>query len=253
MPLAPDIIARPGPLAIPYTYELGATEQLRAVSAFAHWDGTGASGAFLPCLSFYDASGNLFMRVFPSTSVAQGGTADVTYAPFPSAGLGGGGGGGGTRLAQVRLETPDSGGNGYAALTLNNGLATIRRIVPAFQHSLDGTWLGSVEVPADYASGATILLAWEANATTGNLRHNVASSVVAAGSFDAALTAESFLNTTVPGTALHRFTTSFVLSTTPAAGDTLLVQVERNGSSGSDTLAVDALLWGCALQYTATY
>lgn len=128
MPLAPDIIARPGPLAIPFTYELGSTEQLRAVSAFAHWDGTNASGAFLPCLTFYDQNGNRFMRVFPSQTIPVGGTADVTYAPFP----GGIGPYSGVSVGQWYYATPvapaTAPAGAVAGVAFQNGWANVQQL-----------------------------------------------------------------------------------------------------------------------------
>lgn len=56
---------------------------MRVITAFAHWNGAAASGTFYPALSFYAQNGALLMRVFPSTSVAAGASADVSYAPFP--------------------------------------------------------------------------------------------------------------------------------------------------------------------------
>lgn len=165
-----------------------------------------------------------------------------------------GGAVGGTRTIPVRLDTPDSAGSGYPALTALSGFTNVRRIVPAFTKSVDGTWEGSLEVPADYSSGGTIVLTWVANATTGNLRNRVGSQVVANGvNLDGTYTQETYLNTTVPGTAKQRFQTSFVLSTVLVAGSTLELQVTRNGTSGSDTLAVDALLMGCDLSYASAY
>lgn len=70
------------------------------ITGFAHWDGSGASGDFLAALSFYTANGTLLSRVFPSTPVAQGGVADVSYAPFPG-GLGRSSGSGITEITST--------------------------------------------------------------------------------------------------------------------------------------------------------
>ena len=257
MPLAPTIITRPGPLAVPFTYTLGVTEQLRAVSAFAHWDGTSASGTFLPCLSFYAPDGSLFMRVFPATSITAGGTADVTYAPFPSAVAntsGGGGGGGGVRVVRLAVDTPDPNGNAFANIKIGTGWANLRRVLPAFINGQLGTWEGSLQVPDDYASGGTIRLRWAANATTGNLRNRVGTSVIADNvSTDTAYTQESYASTACPGTALQRFTSTFTLSTTLVAGRTLFFQVTRDGGNAADTLATQANLIGADLVYTSSY
>ena len=67
----------------PYTYTLTGAQTFRPESAFAHFDGTGASGPFLACLTFKSIDGKIFSRTFPSTAIAAGGVADVSYAPFP--------------------------------------------------------------------------------------------------------------------------------------------------------------------------
>lgn len=152
----------------------------------------------------------------------------------------------------ITLDTPDSSGNGYPALSTNNGFTNVRRVVAAFTKSVDGTWEGSMRIPQNYSSAGAVILSAVANATSGAVRWIVSTSVVAAGSSEnATYTAETAQNITVPGTALLRFDTTFTLSTTPAAGSTLNVQVKRNGSNGGDTLAVDCLLWETIFQYTA--
>lgn len=88
MPLTPDLITRPGPFAVPYTYDLGATEVLAARSVFAHFDGSGASGSFLPCVSYYSATGVLLARTFPATALSAGATADVSWFPHVGAAAG---------------------------------------------------------------------------------------------------------------------------------------------------------------------
>lgn len=66
-----------------FSYKLAGSQTLSPKSAFVRWDGTGASGPFLAALTFTAPDGKVFSRVFPSTVIPQGGTADVTYAPFP--------------------------------------------------------------------------------------------------------------------------------------------------------------------------
>lgn len=80
--LQPSVLTRPGPYATPYTYKLSAIERMRPTAVFAHFDGTGAASAFLPSVAYYTQDGLLFSRVFPGTTVAAGGEADVSYAPF---------------------------------------------------------------------------------------------------------------------------------------------------------------------------
>jgi hypothetical protein len=156
----------------------------------------------------------------------------------------------------VLLDSPDASGNAYCGFAGNFGFTLAnagRHVFPAFVKSLTGTWEGVIRVPQNYSSGGAIVLSWAVNATTGNLRNGVGTFVVANGaSYNGTYTLETFVNTTVPGTALLRFDVTFTLSTTPTAGADLFVQVQRNGSSGSDTLAVDAALVKCVFQYTST-
>lgn len=87
-----DLITRPGPAPAPLTYELGAVEEIQIKTAYATFDGTGASGDFLACLTILAQSGQILSRVFPSTTVKAGNVANVSYAPFPG-GLASSGGG----------------------------------------------------------------------------------------------------------------------------------------------------------------
>lgn len=112
-----DLIGRPGPWAVPYEYELGATETVRPATAYATWDGTGASGDFLPCLAFYSQDGTRVARVFPSTKVAAGDVANVTYAPFPGGLIAGNG---------IRYEVDNEGD--WLDVTVNGGDASGRAV-----------------------------------------------------------------------------------------------------------------------------
>lgn len=51
-------------------------------TAFAVFDGTGASGSFKAALTIRSQSGAIIARVFPSTDLAAGDAAAVTYSPF---------------------------------------------------------------------------------------------------------------------------------------------------------------------------
>lgn len=156
------------------------------------------------------------------------------------------------RRVRVRLDTPDSSGNGYPALTTNNGFTAVRRIVPAFTKDVVGSWEGAVEIPADYASGGAIVCSYVCNATTGVYTNQISTAVVAdAVSEDTAFTAETQVDTTVPATAKLRKDVSTTLTTTPVAGSTLNVKVAHLGTDGDDTLAVDMLLWDCFFSYVS--
>ena len=67
---------------IPATYKLPPSLDLILESVVASWDGSGASGAFLPCLGLYSQDDKLMGRFHPGTQVEAGDSATVTYAPF---------------------------------------------------------------------------------------------------------------------------------------------------------------------------
>lgn len=55
---------------------------MQLVSVSAQYDGAGASGTFLPCLSILSQDSKLIGRYFPSQSLAVGDSGEVTYGPF---------------------------------------------------------------------------------------------------------------------------------------------------------------------------
>ena len=65
----------------PYTYQVPASLEVQPYTSTATYDGTGASGDFVPTLSLYSQSGGLLARVFPAVTVSQGDSATVTYLP----------------------------------------------------------------------------------------------------------------------------------------------------------------------------
>lgn len=124
------------PAPYQYTFPPGLIAQL--LSATATYDGSGASTPFLACLSFYSQTGNLLSRVFPQTPVPSGGTAQVSFAPFPGGLAGGSSGGSGWQFntdneggwgeVTSNAEGPkgyglffaDESGTGVAIITKNN-------------------------------------------------------------------------------------------------------------------------------------
>lgn len=78
IPIVPQTTA-PVPFAV---VELQ-TLEAELLCAYAEWDGSGASGDFLPCLAIYSDARIRLGRVFPGATVAAGDSAVVTYAPFP--------------------------------------------------------------------------------------------------------------------------------------------------------------------------
>lgn len=66
----------------PATFRLPPTLDLVVSSIVARWNGAGAAGPFLPCLSVYSQDDRLVGRFHPETQLAVGDTGVVTYAPF---------------------------------------------------------------------------------------------------------------------------------------------------------------------------
>lgn len=131
--------------------------------------------------------------------------------------------------------------------------ANIRQVVAAFLKDVVGDWWGIVRVPQDYSSAGAVIVSLAANATSGVTTIGLASKVIAnAAVYDQALTAETDVDVTVPGTAYTRKDQSFTLSTTPAAGSDILVRIRHNGTATNDTLAVDTLMFNAVFQYTSS-
>jgi hypothetical protein len=74
VPLAGDGFA-------PQAYTVPGTVELDLTAVRADFDGSGASGDFFPVVEILDSSGNIMAQAVGST-VAAGGSASVTFAPF---------------------------------------------------------------------------------------------------------------------------------------------------------------------------
>lgn len=119
-----------------------------------------------------------------------------------------------------------------------------------------GNLYGIVHVPNNLGAtpNAAIYLTLAANAVTGAVRLQVLEASVPAGSSlnPAALTAETLITTTVPGTARQRFDVRYPatgnLAVTPAANDVLIVRLFRDGGNAGDTLAAPVELYEATLQ-----
>lgn len=81
MPEIPETIG-PRAGASPVSVELTELGTVDVEGSFAHFDGTGASGSWLAALTIRSQNGAILSRVWPSTTLAAGDTADVTYVPL---------------------------------------------------------------------------------------------------------------------------------------------------------------------------
>ena len=76
-------ITRAGPFAVPFAYTLAAGERFEAESISGVWNGTGASGSFIPCVSVYTQDGKLLGRFKGDATVSAGDSStEATFAPF---------------------------------------------------------------------------------------------------------------------------------------------------------------------------
>lgn len=244
-----------GTASAPADWTVPGNGQIRPKCITAAFDGSGAASTFFPAIKLISDAG-VVVGIYPClTSVAAGGSAEVSWFPRVGGASGGGGGGpGGTRRVPIPLTVADSGGNGYAIFSLNQSFISVRQIIPGFPKSVDGTWSGVVDIPPDYSSGGAVVLRWTVNNNAGAVRWIVGSAVVADGStFDKVYTNEAAQNVSAPALAGERVSTTFALSTTPVSGESLEVVIERNGANGADTCANDVMLWGCLFEYTAAY
>lgn len=186
-------------------------------------------------------SGNVAMNTNKLTGLAAGSAAGDSVRYEQVLGL--------TKQVPVTLTAPDTTGNGYGLLVAT---ANIREVFPAFVKDVDGSWWGIVRVPQDYNAAGTIILRIGANSTAGQVTSFIVATKVrdTAATWDAALTAETVQDLTLQTTAYQPSDLTFTLTTTPAAGKDLIVQIEHNGTRSQDTLAVDSILMQSVFQYT---
>lgn len=75
--------------AAPLDYVVPGSLVAEPLAATAVFDGSAATGSWLPALEIYSDSGSLVSRAIVDTAVAAGGGAEVTFAPFLRPGGGG--------------------------------------------------------------------------------------------------------------------------------------------------------------------
>lgn len=82
MAIRPSLMFSDAGGSVPFTAQLAPGQDVELSSVTAVWDGGGASGSFLACLSIYSQDGVLLSRTFPNQTFAVGDDGTVTYAPF---------------------------------------------------------------------------------------------------------------------------------------------------------------------------
>ena len=85
--------------AAPKDYVVPAAQEIEPLVVRADVDGTGAAGSFEPTLQVLSPAGDVIVSV-PAATVAAGGSASVTWAPF----LGSGGGAGSAKTYVVEMR-----------------------------------------------------------------------------------------------------------------------------------------------------
>lgn len=80
--MADVTIAATGTTSAPLSYTVAGAQEIIIRSLFASFDGTGAAGAFLPCVQVVSPAGQVVIEAITDASVAAGSSADVTFAPF---------------------------------------------------------------------------------------------------------------------------------------------------------------------------
>jgi hypothetical protein len=74
-------VINPQVIAAPSDYKVPGAQELQPFSVTASYDGSGAAGAYFPCLQVLDGAGNVLFSCVPTNSVAAGVSADVSWFP----------------------------------------------------------------------------------------------------------------------------------------------------------------------------
>jgi hypothetical protein len=248
--MADIALLAPGVSDAPEAYMVPGAQEIILKAVTATFDGSGAAGQFQPTLQIVAPNGTVLASCPSPTVVAAGASADVSW--FPRGGVGGGSSGGGSGFVQVFVDTPDASANAVARQSLSGGFTTMRRLAPYLLPGGDGYWTATVRVPPNYGGSPVVKLSGVADASLGAVRLIVGTAAIADGSSeDVAFTDEAAQNVTVPGTPLERFDTSFAITgSSPAAGDDLMLKVERNGANGADTCTAQYGLWAATFEYS---
>lgn len=150
---------------------------------------------------------------------------------------------------------PDNSGNVWfepAAVTQTND--RYPQFVARFKDSATKDSLGfRFQVPQNYIGNAKFVIVWTSTATTGNVVWTVDySSAGPTASLDPSADEESLTVTTAaPGSSQNGVVSSMTATAADlASGDICQGKISRNGASGSDTMAADAVAYDAYFEYT---
>ena len=123
-----------GTVTAPADWVLPANLELLVKRAFAHFDGTGAAGSFLPTLQVLDDAGRTVLEVPMDASVAAGSSVEASWAPF---------------LRGVQAATPSGGAVAPSIATFyrSTSLGDAAQTIPASSDA-NITWLHAA-LPSD--------------------------------------------------------------------------------------------------------
>ena len=77
-----QLVSVPGSGAAPLSYQIAAAQEVVLKAAFATFNGAGTVSTWLPCLRILSPSGQVVGEYVTDASVAAGGSAEVSFAPF---------------------------------------------------------------------------------------------------------------------------------------------------------------------------
>src|SRR5262245_7188437 len=113
-------------------------------------------------------------------------------------------------------------------------------------------------LPADYSSGGTLKIQWQANATANAVKWQAKIGAVTPADVDTVLehafAAAATVTTNVNTTEARRLTESSITLTmdSAAAGDYITIQLLRDSADAADTSTVDAEVLAVSFEYTTT-
>lgn len=169
----------------------------------------------------------------------------------------------GSVLLPVAAAQPPDGtaSNAAPAIQLVKGSAAAPSrftLTAAFDAATAENLWWSFQMPANYGSGGTLRILWEANAVTGSVVWGASVGATTAADVDTpvehAQAAAATVTTAANTTEARRLVESTITLTmdSAAANDLVVLRVYRDAANASDTVSVDATLWSVMFDYTTS-